>query len=201
MYIITDKDTDVIAFLSPDIGYQTNGNPLVNGGTLAIGFPCNVSADVTIPDGVCEQKYTYKDGVFAKNPNYPWPKLEDVKSDKITLSKKMLAEYLESHPLVYTDGKTYSVTAEKQSLLTGNLSAYSIAVQLGVTPNPLTWNTTGSECTEWTFANLGALALAIQAYVKPFVSYQQSKEVAINACTTVEDVESLAIDYSSVVAH
>lgn len=128
------------------------------------------------------------------------PVLKDVQESKIALSKKMLAEHLEEHPLIYTDGKSYSVTAEKQSLLTGNLSAYSIATQLGVTPNPLMWNTTGSECTEWTFADLGALALAIQAYVKPFVSYQQSKEVEIKACTTVDEVETVVINYDSVKA-
>lgn len=198
MYIITEKDTNVIAFVSPDISYQPNGNPLVNGGTLAIGFPCNVSGDVEIPEGVCEQKYTYKDGVFTKNPDYPWPKLEDVQAQHIAKSKTALAEYLESHPMTWTDGKQYSVTEDKQALLTGNLAAYQLAVTLGQTNPELTWNATGEECTIWTFENLAMLAISIKAYVKPLVAYQQKTEIAIRACTTAEDVEVVAIDYESV---
>ena len=80
MYVITDHD-DVIIFLSETIGYQSNGNPLVDGGTLAISHTLvdSVSDDIEIPDGVVPYKYLYKDGAFTENPNYvpPEPSAEE----------------------------------------------------------------------------------------------------------------------------
>ncbi|WP_352416296.1 hypothetical protein [Oscillibacter ruminantium] len=125
------------------------------------------------------------------------PSLSDVQAQRIAESKTGLAEYLESHPLTWTDGKQYSVTEDKQALLTGNLAAYQLAVTLGQTTE-LTWNATGEECTVWTFENLAMLAIAIKAYVKPLVAYQQKTEIAIRACSTVEDVEAVTIDYEAV---
>lgn len=42
-------------------------------------------------------------------------------------------------------------------------------------------HTTGGECTEWDYKNKAALALAVGAYVQPFVSYRQVREGTINA--------------------
>ncbi|BAK99468.1 hypothetical protein OBV_22700 [Oscillibacter valericigenes Sjm18-20] len=126
------------------------------------------------------------------------PTLEDVQAQQIAESKTKLAEYLESHPLTWTDGKQYSVTEDKQALLTGNLAAYQLAVTLGQANPELTWNATGEECTVWTFENLAMLAIAIKAYVKPLVANQQKIEIAIRACTTVEAVEAVTIDYEAV---
>ncbi len=125
------------------------------------------------------------------------PSLSEAQAQRIAESKDALAEYLESSPLAWTDGKRYSVTEDKQALLTGNLAAYQLAVTLGQTAE-LTWNATGEECTVWTFENLAALAIAIKAYVKPLVAYQQKTEVAIMGCATVEEVEAVPLDYGSV---
>ena len=80
MYVITDND-NVIIFLSETIGYQSNGNPLVDGGNLAISYTIvgGVSDNIEIPDGVVPYKYIYKDGVFSENPNYvePEPSAEE----------------------------------------------------------------------------------------------------------------------------
>ncbi|WMJ83414.1 DUF4376 domain-containing protein [Oscillospiraceae bacterium LTW-04] len=122
--------------------------------------------------------------------------LNEIKSSKISASKTQLAEYLETHPLTYTDGKQYSVTAEKQSLLTSALARHQIATAAGVT-TALKWNATGEECTVWEHAELAALALAIAAYVEPLVAQQQAAEVAISACTTVQQVEAITIAYGS----
>lgn len=133
-------------------------------------------------------------------PDTPEPSaldLEAVKTYRIAESKTMLAEYLAAHPLTWTDGKQYSVTEDKQALLTGNIAAYQLAVTLGQTAE-LTWNATGEECTAWSFENLAALAIAIKAYVKPLVAFQQAAEVATNACTTVEAVKAVPLDYGSV---
>ena len=123
--------------------------------------------------------------------------LEGTKREKITVSKTELAGYLASHPLQWTDGKYYSVTSEKQALLTSNLSLYQLAVSSGQN-FPLKWNTTGDECTVWKYENLAALALAIGTYVQPFVSHQQELELAIKACITMEELDAIEIDYDPV---
>ena len=122
--------------------------------------------------------------------------LEDYKAAKIANSKEQLVTYLEAHPLTYTDGKQYSVTAEKQSLLTSALARHQIATAAGVTTE-LKWNATGEECTVWEYADLAALALAIAAYVEPLVGQQQAVEVAINTCTTIDEIKAVVIAYGS----
>jgi hypothetical protein len=77
---------------------------------------------------------------------------------KITESKATLSEYLASHPLQWSDGKYYSVTSEKQALLTSNLALYQISASAGQ-PFKLTWNSTGDECVEWAYEELAALIL------------------------------------------
>ena len=116
---------------------------------------------------------------------------------KITESKATLSEYLASHPLQWSDGKYYSVTSEKQALLTSNLALYQISAPAGQ-PFKLTWNSTGDECVEWAYEELAALALAIGTYVKPFVSRQQELELAIKACTTMEELDAIEINYDTV---
>lgn len=130
-------------------------------------------------------------------PISPMPEdIEGAKAYKITESKDKLAEWLASHPITYKDGKQYSVTAEKQSLLNGNLSSYERAQ--GASPSvkyPLRWNATGEECTEWEYEDLVGLSLAIAAYVAPKVAEQQAIEIAINACSTIEELDGVVISY------
>ena len=123
--------------------------------------------------------------------------IELYKETKISESKKVLSEYLSEHPLKWSDGKYYSVTTEKQALLTSNLALYQISASAGQ-PFKLTWNSTGDECVEWTYEELAALALAIGAYVKPFVSHQQELELAIKECTTQAELDAIEITYDPV---
>lgn len=123
--------------------------------------------------------------------------VKEYAQQKITESKTALAEYLASHPLQWFDGKYYSVTSEKQALLTSNLALYQISASAGQ-PFKLTWNSTGDECVEWAYEELAALALAIGTYVKPFVSRQQELELAIKACTTMEELDAIEINYDPV---
>lgn len=122
--------------------------------------------------------------------------LDIIKNDKVAKSKSALKTYLEESPLTWTDGNQYNVTEEKQSLLTSQLALYQTATAAGQ-PYTLKWNTTGGVCTEWAYEDLAALALAIGAYVQPLVSYQQTKEVDIMNCETVEAVEAVVIDYGT----
>lgn len=154
------------------------------------------------------KKYTL---VLTKTPTPPAPRpptpeeeeeerlrrLAEAKEQKIAQSKVDLATFLESNPLLWKDGKHYSVTQAKQTQLTSVISLYTIAQQKGEAYD-LRWNATGEECVPWTIENLTQLALDIAAYVQPLVSYQQMKEVEVNDCTTEEEVANVEIDYSKV---
>ena len=132
---------------------------------------------------------------FYLNPDYlPPDTLTPFKESKIIESKTALAEWLANHPMPYKDGKYYACTAEKQSLLNGNLASYERAKNAGI-EYPLKWNSTGDECVAWEYSDLLTLSLSIAAYVAPKVAMQQSIEVAINNCNTVEEVNEIVINY------
>lgn len=114
------------------------------------------------------------------------------KSAQIAQSKADLAAYLESHPLQWTDGQQYSITAEKQSQLIGTVVAAQADGQ------PPEWNSTGGVCREWDIAELVSLSVAIKNRVKALVKYQQAQEVAMNNAATLEELESIVVDYDSV---
>ena len=138
--------------------------------------------------------YTEEKG-FYENPDYVPPDiLSDLKEAKIAESKTKLAEWLADNPLLFSDGKYYSVTEEKQSLLNSNIASYERADALGV-EYPLKWNSTGEECVEWSYTDLVTLSLTIAAYVAPKVSHQQSIEIQIKACETAEELDKVVISY------
>ena len=154
------------------------------------------------PDNFIEEfapeKWLYIDGEYMLNPDYveptDEPSLDELKRQRIADSKMQLAEWLEANPMLYTDGKYYSVTEEKQSLLNNNLTSFERADNAGL-PYPLKWNATGEECTEWEYEELVALSLAIAAYVAPKIAAQQAAEIAINACETAEQLAEVVIYY------
>lgn len=179
-----DKDTDkepqdfiLFETKSEDwLRYYVSGNRL---------FFTNIPA-VDVPEPTEEELEEERKAQFNK-----------AKEDKIELSKVMLADYLNTHPITWVDGNQYSVTQEKQAQLTSNIALYQIAVAAGQ-PYELKWNTTGDVCTVWTIENLSALALSIGAYVQPLVSYQQTTEVSIKECQSMTELEAIVIDYDSV---
>lgn len=123
--------------------------------------------------------------------------LEAIKAERIQLSKTDLAAYLESHPIQWTDGEQYSITAEKQQQLTGKILSATLAQQTS-TPYTLTWNSTGQVCKEWTLEELGKLAFAIDARVTALVTYQQTQEVAMRDAESLEALAAIEVDYDTV---
>lgn len=119
------------------------------------------------------------------------------KAERIAESKTQLSDYLLCHPMQWTDGQRYAITAEKQQQLTSKIMSATLAAQTG-TPYSLTWNATGEECQAWTLENLTALAFAIDARVTSLVSYQQAQEVAMREASTLEALEAIPVDYDSV---
>lgn len=141
--------------------------------------------------------------VVSCQPNQPafeaWQaeQLAARKVERIAESKAQLSDYLLCHPMQWTDGQYYAITAEKQQQLTSKIMSATLAAQTG-TPYSLTWNATGEECQAWTLENLTALAFAIDARVTSLVSYQQAREVAMREASTMEALEAIPVDYDSV---
>lgn len=176
--------------------------------------PADLSGWVQIDEGtgdkfnLCQSNY-FPSGLFT-NDGIPRYKLQDGKvlertpaeldADRlpgrkvlqIAQSKVDLAAYLEAHPLQWTDGQQYSITAERQSQLIGTVVAAQADGQ------PPEWNSTGGVCREWDIAELVALSVAIKNRVKALVKYQQAQEVAMSNAATLEELESVVVDYDSV---
>lgn len=133
----------------------------------------------------------YEAAMEATNP------LSGAIESRIAQSKEDLAAYLDTHPITWTDGEQYSITAEKQAQLTSKIMAATMAQTLSQ-PYTLTWNSTGQVCREWTLQDLSALAFAIDARVTALVSYQQTQEVAMRNAATREELDAIVVDYDSV---
>ena len=126
---------------------------------------------------------------------------EQNKKDKVLLSKSLLAAYLEEHPITSTahggmEG-VYSVTSEKQSLMTRSYMTYQIKKAADPSAK-LRWNEAGKSCEDWTEEEFLQLVLEVEAYVYPLVSHQQTLEEQITACTTQEMLDAIVIDFASV---
>ena len=192
--IIEITQEAAMGFVLPDntLMWDCGQYPVAIGDDWRDGVFTREGGELTPLPSVGQQLEELKSFVLGREP----VTLEDYKAAKITASKARLAEYLVANPLTYSDGKRYSVTAEKQSLLTSALARYQIATAAGV-ETALKWNATGEECAEWEYADLAALALAIAAYVEPLVARQQAIEVAVNACADIGAVQAIEIVYGS----
>lgn len=172
-------------------------NFCVGGGHFQNGINVEYFPDNFIEE-FAPEKWLYIDSEYMLNPDYveptDEPSLDELKRQRVADSKLQLAEWLENNPILYTDGKYYSVTEEKQTLLNNNLTSFERAEQAGI-DYPLKWNATGEECTEWEYDDLLTLSLAIAAYVAPKVAMQQAAEIEINACETAEQLAEVIISY------
>ena len=123
--------------------------------------------------------------------------IDGIKAACIAKTKADLEDYLAKHPYTTEDGKSYSVTFEKQTLLANEIASYQLATAAKQSYQ-LKWNTTGDECINFTIEEITVLALAINAYVKPLISYQQAQEIAIKAASTIDEALAINTDYASV---
>jgi hypothetical protein len=135
---------------------------------------------------------------YIENPNAL--NLEDFKEYYIGLSRTKLDEYLQSNPLeAKIQGRTkesYSITKEKQKLLSKEIMATNLAQQVGEQYQP-SWNAKGEPLsTDWTIEQLLRLSFKITETVRPLVSAQQKLEVKIIACESIDDILKIELDYS-----
>lgn len=158
----------------------------------------NVITNVIVaPDGCTPKDYggmPLPEGAWIGDYYTP---LDTLKADKIAKSKADLATYLESHPLQWTDGEYYAITAEKQAQLTSKIMSATMAQTMSADYH-LTWNSTGEVCKEWALQDLAALAFAIDARVTSLVTYQQTQEVSMRNAATQEELDAIEVDYDSV---
>lgn len=149
-------------------------------------------------DGIPRYKLVDGTPVVRAQEEVDSDRLPRAKAAKIAKSKKDLEAYLASHPLQWTDGEYYSITAEKQSQLSGKMAAVQAAQLLGQ-PYVMKWNDTGMVCREWSLPDIAALGLAIDTRATALVTYQQTQEIAINSAQTMAELESIEVDYDTVV--
>lgn len=123
--------------------------------------------------------------------------LKAAKDARIQQSKDDLEAYLEAHPITWTDGQQYSITREKQQQLSGKMAAAQ-AAQILSQPYTMEWNDTGMVCREWSMEDIAALGLAIDARITALVKYQQTQEMAMQAATSMDELNAIEVDYDTV---
>ena len=142
--------------------------------------------DIRPPDGLYRAKFDKKKQKWTEAGSPPEPDIEQAKNQAILRTKQWVAAELEI-PMKWTDGKYYSVTLEKQNLLSAQLGMYMMNAQTGQ-PITLQWNATGEPCELWEFEDLLALANDIKAYVTPIVMKQQKGEIQIKEAETYDEI-------------
>lgn len=164
----------------------------------------NFDSKISGVDSKIESVNSQIENVNAQlNPvvDYNEMSLEEVREYKIQESKNLLKEYLKEHPITSTchgnkEG-TYSITEEKQSLMTSQYTSYK--VEKLVNPEAtLTWNETGKSCEEWTEEEFLQLIMEIKYRVEPLVEYQRKYEESIAQCTSKEDILAISLNYNCV---
>ncbi len=142
-----------------------------------------------------------KKTIAALNPviNLDTCTLDELKAYQVAKSKKALEIYLEANPITSDChggiDKQYSITKEKQALLTQEIAIVQMAIQTGIEYQP-SWNAADEPLTyDWTLEELNQLAFEVVTLVKPLVSHQQTIEANINAAQTKEEVLAESIEY------
>lgn len=200
VYIQIDSDNNVIAIDSSAFLSDTTNWIEIDRGNGITHYHAQTQYlvdDLMSDSGV--YYYRYVDGVLSKKSDEEIfaeenaIQLSEQKNRVIEYSKTELARWLNDNPILF-NGKYYSVTEEKQSLLNNNLASYERALAAGIT-YPLKWNSTGEECVEWEYNDLLSLSLSIAAYVAVKVSMQQAYEVQIRSAETLNEVSGIVINY------
>ena len=105
-------------------------NEMYAQGLLTAGGIANAIASGWITDADAVSILGEEDGLAA------------AKTARIAQSKAALAAYLEAHPIQWTDGAYYAITADKQQQLASKIMAATMAQTLSADYR-LTWNSTG----------------------------------------------------------
>lgn len=150
----------------------------------------NVYELESIPSEVVAGYYYYdpSTGEFSCN-------LEEAQYAKQEENKMAFANYLNSHPLTWVDGKQYGITQEDQSEIALNINQYQVAVAAGVENPTLEWHAKQEECYPWSLEQLSALSLAIAQVVYPKYHQMQEYKTAIFATTSIAELNAIELNY------
>lgn len=121
--------------------------------------------------------------------------LENAKLMKQEVNKMLFAEYLDTHPLTWVDGKQYGITLEDQSEISLNINQYQIALQAGIENPTLEWHARQEGCAPWTLEQLVALSMAISQAVYPQYRKMNQYKTSIFNSTSIEELEVIELNY------
>lgn len=125
--------------------------------------------------------------------------LDTLKAYLVNLSNKNLETFLFENPITSTChggvAAKYTITLAKQTMLNNAIALCEIHEKLGDEYTP-SWNAHNAECTyDWTKAELVQLAIEIEAFVKPYISKQQTMESEIRAAGSKEEASAVVITF------
>lgn len=171
--------------------------------TVTLARPVDYQRDINALKAKQDSIAAVVDTLTAK-PDPTKMSLDDAIEYLAQESKKELSTYLEDHPITSTVHggveTKYSITREKQNMLTSMILMTQMATQAGLEYQP-SWNATNEPCTyDWNVEELQQLAVQIEATVRPLISLQQTIESNIRKATTVEDAIKAAVRFEDAVA-
>lgn len=124
--------------------------------------------------------------------------LASYKLEKVAELKDNLKSFLETATVTsdcHGEAKEYSVSSEKQQLLAALIQKKQYAEENRAIFEAY-WNARGEVSEPYTLEELQQLSIEIYNFVQGYVSKEQRREQAINACGTQEEVEALMITFN-----
>lgn len=119
--------------------------------------------------------------------------LEEEKIKMQEENKKKLAEFL-SNSYVEFNGKQYGVTEEDQTEMALNYMQYQISIDASI-PATLEWHAKKEACVTFTEEDFLTLTMLIKNFVYPYMNVMQAYKEQIYACTSIEELNAINLEY------
>lgn len=215
-YVLLNRSNLVVDILDGDIRYiklqSSNGISVAceeNEGTGVIGSDCNthyvlIKSDMNSdPNAVRVMKFEEIPSDIRPNLAYFDEETGNLVSDleraklmKQEENKKLFAEYLDTHPLTWIDGKQYGITLEDQSEISLNINQYQMALEAGIENPRLEWHARKEGNVPWSIDDLVSLSLAIKKVIYPMHHQMSQYKTAIFNSKSIAELENIKLIYS-----
>lgn len=123
--------------------------------------------------------------------------LAEAKDAKQEENNTKLAEFINSHPITWTDGKQYGITSDDQTEIRNAMEAYRAAVECGIENPTLKWHAVNEPFTDWVYEDLQKLYVAIYNEANKWVAVNSEYKTAIYACESTADLNAIEIRYET----
>lgn len=123
--------------------------------------------------------------------------LAEAKDAKQEENNTKLSEFINSHPLLWEDGKRYGITTEDQTEIRNALEAYRAQVEVGIENPILQWHAVNEAAVNWAYEDLQRLYVAIYTEANKWYTVNQNYKTAIYACETIFDLNTIEILYET----